>query len=93
MSRQIRAKAVISGKVQGVCFRAETQQAALLNRVTGWVRNCRNGTVEALFEGDEPAVEAMLKWCRKGAPFSEVHQVDVKREDYIGEFDRFEIVR
>ncbi len=82
---------MITGKVQGVCFRAETQRAAKQRNVQGWVRNRPEGSVEALFEGDEPAVKAMLEWCWQGSPFSKVQHVDVKWEAYTGDLDRFGI--
>jgi acylphosphatase len=91
MPEQVRARVVITGKVQGVCFRAETQRAAKQRNVLGWVRNRPEGSVEALFEGDSPAVKAMLEWCWQGPPFSRVQHVDVKWEAYTGDFDRFDI--
>jgi len=92
MSKQVRARAVITGKVQGVCFRAETQRAAKQRNLRGWVRNRPDGSVEALLEGDEPSVNAMLEWLRRGSPFSRVRYVDVQWETYTGDPDRFEIV-
>ena len=91
MPIHVRARVVITGKVQGVCFRAETQRAAKQRNVLGWVRNRPEGSVEALFEGDEPAVKAMLEWCRQGSPFSRVQHVDVTWEVYKGDLDRFGI--
>ena len=91
MPKQVRAKVVISGKVQGVYFRAETQRAAKQRNVQGWVRNRSNGSVEALLEGDEPSVKAMLEWCWEGSPFSRVQHVDVQWETHIGDLDRFDI--
>ncbi len=91
MPKQVRARVVITGKVQGVCFRAETQRAAKQRNVLGWVRNRPEGSVEALFEGDEPAVKAMLEWCRQGSSYSRVQHVDVKWETYTGDLDRFGI--
>jgi acylphosphatase len=61
-----RVQVVISGRVQGVAFRANCQRQANVLGVTGWVRNCWDGSVEALFEGSDQAVEAMLDWCRSG---------------------------
>lgn len=87
----IRAHAIISGKVQGVFFRAETRKAALEIGVTGWVRNKADGTVEAVFEGDENRVAKMLEWCKRGSPFSNVTGVDVDWADYAGEFKEFRI--
>jgi len=92
MTEQVRARAVITGKVQGVCFRAETQRAAIQNKVQGWVRNRSNGSVEAMFEGNAAAVNTILEWCWQGSRYSRVQHVDVQWEAYTGEFDRFEIV-
>lgn len=86
-----RAHAIISGKVQGVFFRVETQKAAQEIGVTGWVRNKADGTVEAVFEGDESSVASALEWCRKGSPRSEVSHIDVTWEEAGGEFTDFEI--
>ena len=92
MPKQVRARVVITGKVQGVCFRAETQHAARQRNVQGWVRNRPEGSVEALFEGNEPAVKAILEWCWQGSPFSRVQHVDVQWEPYVGDYDQFDIV-
>lgn len=70
-------RAVISGRVQGVWFRGWTQAEATDRGLDGWVRNCPDGTVEALFAGETPAVEAMLRACLNGPPMANV--VDVKR--------------
>jgi len=91
MPKQVRARVVITGKVQGVYFRAETQRAARQRNVRGWVRNRPDGSVEALFEGDEPSVKAMLEWCRQGSPLSRVEHVDVRWETHKGDWDRFDI--
>ena len=94
MTRQhVRARVVIHGKVQGVFFRAETQNEALCTEIYGWVKNRRDGTVEAVFEGDETSVKAMLAWCWKGSAHSRVEQVDTQWEPYTGEFSRFDITR
>lgn len=92
LTQQARAKVVIRGKVQEVFFRAETQREALRCGVYGWVKNRRDGTVEAVFEGDETAVNTMLTWCWKGSPHSRVEQVDIQREPCTGEFSRFDIL-
>jgi acylphosphatase len=91
MNDQVGARLVISGKVQGVFFRVETQRAAGRLNVAGWVRNRSDGTVEALLEGAREDVEALIAWCRKGAPMSHVDRVDVKWTGYTGRFDQFEI--
>ena len=91
MEGKARAHAVISGRVQGVFFRWETKHAADGFGVFGWVRNKRDGTVEAVFEGSEKSVMSILEWCKKGPPIAKVNHVDVKWEDYKGEFSSFEI--
>ncbi|MEJ5365193.1 MAG: acylphosphatase [Desulfosoma sp.] len=79
----------ISGRVQGVFYRAYTQDAARSQGVTGWVRNLPDGRVEAVFEGDARAVDAMVQWCHRGSPLSRVDRVDVQEEPYQGEFADF----
>ncbi|MEJ2658812.1 MAG: acylphosphatase [Desulfobacterales bacterium] len=91
MEKKTRAHAIISGRVQGVFFRWETKRAADGFGVFGWVRNKRDGTVEALFEGLEENVMSILEWCKKGPPIARVTDVDVRWEDYRGEFSSFEI--
>jgi acylphosphatase len=92
MEEKIRAHAIISGRVQGVFFRMETKRAAQRFGVFGWVRNRRDGTVEALFEGDNHQVDAILDWCKQGPPHANVTDVEIIREDYCGEFSNFKIV-
>ena len=60
----------IHGRVQGVWYRAWTQQEALKLNLTGWVRNRRDGTVEAVFAGPRIQVEAMIKVCHEGPPLA-----------------------
>jgi acylphosphatase len=70
-----RARVKISGKVQGVFFRTSCADAARAHDVAGWVRNVPGGAVEAVFEGDDRDVEAMLRWCRVGPPLARVDRV------------------
>ena len=67
---------IICGRVQGVGFRAWTELMALERGVEGWVRNCRNGSVEALFAGPEEVVLTMIELCRQGPPGARVDAVD-----------------
>ncbi len=92
MDKKVRAQAVINGRVQGVFFRMETKRAAESFGVFGWVRNQSNGTVEAVFEGDKESVGSILEWCKDGPPLAKVKKVDVKWNDYKGEFNGFEII-
>jgi acylphosphatase len=67
---------VVRGRVQGVGYRAWTESTALERGVQGWVRNCRNGTVEALFSGPPDIVEAMIVACNEGPRGSRVDRID-----------------
>jgi acylphosphatase len=87
--KKIRANLIVSGKVQGVYFRHNTQIIASRHNVTGWVRNLEGGQVEVVLEGDETNVDHVIKWCKIGPPGSRVEHVDVQYENYIGEFNRF----
>ena len=91
MKTKIRAHAIITGKVQGVFFRVETKEAAEGFGVTGWVRNKMDGSVEAVFEGEEVDVKAALAWCQTGPPRAMVSKVDVIWQDYTGEFETFDV--
>jgi len=71
----------MSGRVQGVWFRAWTQQEASALGLDGWVRNCRDGTVEAVFRGPVDAVDAMLELCGQGPPDARVLRVDTMADD------------
>jgi acylphosphatase len=81
----IRAQVVVTGRVQGVCFRAETQRRARSLGVTGWVRNRSDGAVEAVFEGDEERVESMVRWCGRGPSDARVDELHVERGQARGE--------
>ena len=74
----------VTGLVQGVFFRAETQQEAYRLDVTGWVRNEPDGSVAAHFEGEPGAVEAMVAWCREGPRRARVARVDVRDAEVTG---------
>ncbi len=69
---------VISGRVQGVGYRAWTEHAAAERGLRGWVRNRRNGTVEAVFIGSEHVVVAMIDACRQGPRSAHVTRVEVR---------------
>ena len=91
MENRVRAHAIITGRVQGVFFRVETKHAAEGFGVTGWVRNQMDGSVEAVIEGEETHVKAMLAWCREGPPRARVSNVDVTWQEYTGKFEIFEV--
>lgn len=86
-----RVHVYISGRVQGVFFRAETQRAAMGFNLTGWVRNVPDGRVEAVFEGEDASVDKMLAWCYVGPPAARVQEVITNEEPYTGEFRDFNV--
>lgn len=85
----IRAHVFISGRVQGVFYRASTKNMAEQLGLKGWVRNTSDGRVEALFEGDETTVKDMISWCHKGPRSAEVSDVTVDYTKFLGEFEEF----
>ncbi len=92
MSDLIRAHVLVSGRVQGVYFRATTRETAEDVGVDGWVQNLDDGRVEAVFEGPEQAVESMIGFCHEGSEAAVVKDVDVTYEDPTG-VDGFRIRR
>jgi len=70
----------ISGRVQGIWYRASTRETAESLGLSGWVRNLVDGRVEAVAEGDAKAVEQLLAWCRKGPPGARVDEIEVVDE-------------
>lgn len=87
-----RAHVYIHGRVQGVFFRATTRDMARVFGVKGWVKNCLDGSVEAVFEGKHESVDKVVDWCRKGPAGAFVKQIDVCWEKYSGEFNEFSVI-
>ncbi|HEU0248963.1 MAG TPA: acylphosphatase [Gaiellaceae bacterium] len=77
----IRRRVIVHGFVQGVFFRDSVRRHAVTAGVTGWVRNNRNGTVEAVFEGEDVAVERLVEFCRDGPRGARVDRVEVEIEE------------
>jgi len=88
---QRRAHLFISGRVQGIFYRANAHDAARRLGLTGWVRNLPDGRVEAVVEGEEGKIKELIAWCHQGPPRAVVRSVEVEWEDYQGEFTDFEI--
>lgn len=87
-----RAHLLISGRVQGVAYRAHTQKEARERQLTGWVRNLSSSDVEAVFQGEEDRVEDIIVWCWKGPPAARVDSVRVTwqvLDDATGSFSDF----
>ena len=76
----IRRRVVVHGRVQGVFFRDSVQRLAQRNGTSGWVRNNRDGTVEAVLEGEGEDVERLVDYCRTGPSGARVDSVDVYEE-------------
>jgi acylphosphatase len=84
---------IIRGRVQGVGFRAWVQHQAQLHGLSGWVRNRRDGGVEAVISGPDEAVAAMLKACAKGPRGSTIREIEHITDDKrVMVSDRFEIL-
>jgi acylphosphatase len=81
----VRRRVLVSGRVQGVFFRESCRRVSIDAGVTGWIRNCRDGEVEACFEGEPEAVERLVAWCRVGPPHATVTRVEVVDESPQGE--------
>ncbi|HEY6653131.1 MAG TPA: acylphosphatase [Solirubrobacterales bacterium] len=77
----IRRRVVVSGRVQGVFFRDSVRRRAEAAGIAGWVRNTREGTVEAVFEGDPQAVDELVGFCRHGPSRADVAYVEVTDEE------------
>jgi acylphosphatase len=88
---KIRAHVFVCGIVQGVFFRQYTKRQARNLEVKGWVQNLPDGKVEAMFEGEESAVKALIEYCYLGPSSARVEDVEVNYETYREEFSDFSI--
>lgn len=86
-----RAHLVISGRVQGVFYRAFTEETARKLGLKGWVRNTAGGDVEAVFEGEKKDIERAIVQLRNGPPAARVMNIDVRWQTHTGEFDTFSV--
>lgn len=84
-----RVHIIVRGRVQGVYFRASAQQRARQLGLRGWVRNCRDGSVEAAAEGGKPSLRQFVSWCRSGPSGAVVTDIDVEWQQASGEFVDF----
>ncbi|MEJ2032068.1 MAG: acylphosphatase [Deltaproteobacteria bacterium] len=86
-----RIRAVVQGRVQGVFFRAYTQEEAQRLGLVGWVRNRPDGTVEAVAEGEAERIDQLVSWLRQGPPSSRVSGLEIKAEEPKGDLLSFDI--
>ncbi|MES2644932.1 MAG: acylphosphatase [Myxococcota bacterium] len=84
---------VVTGRVQGVSFRAHTQAEARRLGVCGWVRNLPDGGVEVVAEGPRDRLEALLTWARVGPSMARVAAVEARWGEAAGSYDQFVIQR
>ncbi|HUL58884.1 MAG TPA: acylphosphatase [Anaeromyxobacteraceae bacterium] len=89
----VRVRVVVAGRVQGVAFRASAVDEARRLGVRGRVRNLADGTVEAEAEGEQAAVEALVRWCGRGPPAASVERVQVEWQGHVGNLGPFTVWR
>jgi acylphosphatase len=88
---KVKAHLYISGRVQGVYYRAFTQEVADSLGLKGWVRNLPDGRVEAVFEGERELIEKAILKCKQGPPYANVTNIDVTWENQPEGFSDFRI--
>jgi acylphosphatase len=86
-----RVHCVVSGRVQGVAFRAATRHQARFLGLTGWVHNRADGTVEVLAEGERSRLQQLVDWCHEGPPAARVMWIEVHWCAYAGDLEEFSI--
>lgn len=88
---KVRKHIYISGRVQGVGFRANARQKAQVYGVKGWIKNLFDGRVEAVVEGEKDSVQQMVKYLKRGPSFANVTDVEINNESATGNFNTFSI--
>ncbi|OEY66246.1 acylphosphatase [Marinobacter sp. X15-166B] len=88
-----RWKLIVTGRVQGVYYRASAVAQANDLGLHGYARNLPDGCVEIIAEGTEEQLDKLAAWCREGPPAARVHSVNVDKQDATGEFSEFGILR
>jgi len=91
MSNQ-RIRIIVTGKVQGVFFRQALKVMAKKNNVFGWVKNLKDGRVEAVLEGDEEKISRLVEWAHGGPANARVEDVEIRNEKFSSEFSKFDVV-
>lgn len=83
----------IAGRVQGVSYRAHAQREAMHLGLSGWVRNCPDGRVELVAEGEQETLQQLVSWCHQGPPAARVTEVEIRWEADTGAYHVFDIRR
>ena len=91
MSNQ-RIRIIVTGKVQGVFFRQSLKIKAKQNEIFGWVKNLKDGRVEAILEGNEEKINRIIEWAHGGPANARVEDVEIQNEKFIGEFSKFDVL-
>jgi acylphosphatase len=86
---EARVHLIVKGRVQGVCYRMDTEDVARRLGLTGWVRNRRDRTVEIVAEGDKEKIEQLIQWCRRGPRLARVDDIEIEWQKPTGEFIEF----
>ena len=86
-----RLRVIVSGRVQGVFFRAHTEEKARALGLSGWVRNSADGRVETIAAGEPALLQTFLEWCHHGPPAAKVTHIESRWETATGEFQSFQI--
>jgi acylphosphatase len=86
-----RVRVVVQGRVQGVYYRASARDRARQLGLSGWVRNCPDGSVEIIAEGEKAPLGQLISWCRQGPPAAVVTQVTTDWQAATGEFVGFSV--
>ena len=92
MAEYLRLHVFISGKVQGVYYRQNTATQAQELNISGWIRNLKDGKVEAVFEGEKNNVNKLLDWCYSGPKNAIVNNIEIVNEPFKNEYPNFQIL-
>jgi len=87
-----RIRIFVTGKVQGVFFRQALKVMAKKNNIFGWVKNLKDGRVEAVLEGDEEKISRLVEWAHGGPANARVEDVEICNEKFIDEFSKFDVL-
>ncbi|MGY5151539.1 MAG: acylphosphatase [Candidatus Nitrosopumilus sp. bin_6a] len=87
-----RVRLFVTGKVQGVFFRQSLKVMAKKNNVFGWVKNLKDGRVEAVLEGDEENISRIIEWAHGGPANARVEDVEIRNEKFAAEFSKFDVL-
>lgn len=91
MSNQ-RIRLFVTGKVQGVFFRQTLKVQAKKNNIFGWVKNLKDGRVEAVLEGEGEKIDRLIEWAHGGPANARVEDVEIRNEKFIDEFSKFDVL-